>query len=279
MNEDALKNLLNRTLTRPVHPAIHAMAEEVWARHPGAVALIGYGSCLRGDEPKDTLVDFYVLVRDFSDVSTNAFARIGCRLLPPNVYYAERPPNRAKYAVMTIDQFARCMRADVANPYFWARFAQPVALIKGDVGRVVPALTGALKTLYGHGRGLGGEGADAFALAFAETYRTELRSERMGRAGEIVAANRAFYVEAAGAMGDIAPLRANWRPRRIGGKLLSLLRLGKAAFTFAGGADYLAWKIARHSGERIVLKPWQRRHPIVAGLLLLPRLLRSGAVR
>jgi hypothetical protein len=53
----------------------------------------------------------------------------------------------------------------------------------------------------------------------------------------------------------------------------------KAAFTFAGGADYLAFKVERHSGERIELKPWQRRHPILGALSLLPGLLRRGAVR
>jgi len=49
--------------------------------------------------------------------------------------------------------------------------------------------------------------------------------------------------------------------------------------TFAGGADYIAWKINRHAGTDIQLKPWQRRHPLLAGLSLLPRLLKSGAVR
>jgi hypothetical protein len=60
---------------------------------------------------------------------------------------------------------------------------------------------------------------------------------------------------------------------------LSVLRLAKASLTFAGGAEYIAWKINRHAGTSIELKPWQRRHPLLAGLSLLPRLLRSGAVR
>ena len=46
-----------------------------------------------------------------------------------------------------------------------------------------------------------------------------------------------------------------------------------------GGADYIVWKIERHSGEKIVLSPWQRRHPLLAAPLLLPRLLRRGAIR
>ena len=53
----------------------------------------------------------------------------------------------------------------------------------------------------------------------------------------------------------------------------------KASLTFAGGLDYLAWKINRHAGTAIVIRPWQRRLPLLAALTLLPRLVRSGAVR
>lgn len=63
------------------------------------------------------------------------------------------------------------------------------------------------------------------------------------------------------------------------GKALTLLRLAKATTTFAGGIDYLAWKINRHAGTKISIKPWQRRWPILGALTLIPRLLRGGAVR
>lgn len=278
-NVEALQSFVERSIGRAVHSGVESVAEKLWSRHPGAVALIAYGSCLRGEDPKETLIDFYLLTSDDAGVSRSGLARLGCRLLPPNVYYFEAAPYRAKYAVMTADQFARRMRSDIANPYFWARFAQPVALIRGDAGSVARALATALRTLYGHGRGLGGEGGEAFRRALAHTYRTELRSERAGRAADIVASHRDYFEDAARLMSDVAPLRANWPWRATCGKILSVLRLIKAAFTFAGGADYLVWKIARHSGETIELAPWQRRHPIVAGVLLLPRLLRSGAVR
>jgi hypothetical protein len=75
------------------------------------------------------------------------------------------------------------------------------------------------------------------------------------------------------------PRQPSWRWRRIEGKALSIARLAKASLTFAGGAEYIAWKINRHAGTDIQLKPWQRRHPLLAGLSLLPRLLKSGAVR
>ena len=75
------------------------------------------------------------------------------------------------------------------------------------------------------------------------------------------------------------PSSGNWAWRRFEGKTLSVLRLAKASFTFAGGADYIAWKINRHAGTNIQLKPWQRRWPLLAAITLLPRLLKSGAVR
>ena len=70
-----------------------------------------------------------------------------------------------------------------------------------------------------------------------------------------------------------------WSHMRRKGRLLSLVRLAKASATFAGGADYLAWKINRHSNAGLELQPWQRRFPVIAAITLLPRLLKSGAVR
>src|SRR3546814_10423386 len=70
-----------------------------------------------------------------------------------------------------------------------------------------------------------------------------------------------------------------WAARRIQGKLLSVLRLLKASATFAGGIDYLAWKINRHAGTKIEISAWQRRFPLVGAIFLLPKLIRSGAVR
>jgi len=70
-----------------------------------------------------------------------------------------------------------------------------------------------------------------------------------------------------------------WFLRRANGKFVSFSRLVKGAFTFDGGIDYLAWKISRHSGVEITPTPWQRRHPILAGLMLFIQLRRRGAFR
>ena len=72
---------------------------------------------------------------------------------------------------------------------------------------------------------------------------------------------------------------AQWRRRRREGKALTIARLAKASTTYAGGIDYLAWKINRHAGAAIEIKPWQRRWPLLGAISLLPRLILRGAIR
>ena len=88
----------------------------------------------------------------------------------------------------------------------------------------------------------------------------------------------AFFEPAAAAI-DRQVASGGWRRRRLEGKALSVIRLAKASATYAGGADYIVWKINRHAGSNFVLKPWQRRHPLLGAISLLPRLLKSGAIR
>ena len=143
---------------------------------------------------------------------------------------------------------------------------------------------------------------DLWRGAFALTYSAELRAERTQRAGSVVDADPARYeafttaaLAAAGlsarvgqdGMVTFPPLPAQdrrdgvraWTRRRREGKALTLLRLAKASATFAGGIDYLAWKINRHAGTAIRIRPWQRRFPILGAISLLPRLIGGGAVR
>ncbi len=51
--------------------------------------------------------------------------------------------------------------------------------------------------------------------------------------------------------------------RRGLGKLMSVLRLLKALFTFAGGLDYIAWKLQRHSGQEVVIPERVRQFPLL----------------
>jgi hypothetical protein len=285
-----LAALVAKNLDRPLSADVQAIAGHVRNHCPGAAAILAYGSCLRGVSTQDTLIDLYLLVEREADISPNPVSRIGARLAPPNVYYAEMTESgrtlRCKYAVMTLTAFARRMTSRTHNPYFWARFSQPAALVhvadEASRERVIAAIATAVTTMYGVARASAPpdcKPVDIWRRGFEETYRTELRPEAGNRAGEIVAANAAFYAEAARLIGHPPFQAISWSQRRFVGKLLSVVRLLKAAFTFEGGASYAAWKIERHSGEKIVLTPWQQRHPVLAGFMLLPRLLRRGAIK
>jgi hypothetical protein len=149
---------------------------------------------------------------------------------------------------------------------------------------VVNAISRAAPTLLAAAGELSGEAPlDRWRRAFALTYSAELRAERKGRAASVVDLEPERYSRVSGpaaavaaAFGDAA---GGWPLRRMQGKALSVARLAKASLTFAGGADYIAWKVNRHAGTQIALTPWQRRHPLLAAIVLLPKLVRSGAIR
>ena len=75
------------------------------------------------------------------------------------------------------------------------------------------------------------------------------------------------------------PGRVQWWLRRVLGKILSVKRLFKAAFTFNEPLQYLLWKIERHSGHYIEPSPLQLKHPLLFSWPLLWKLYRLGAFR
>ncbi|HEX6010409.1 MAG TPA: hypothetical protein VFY87_01120 [Geminicoccaceae bacterium] len=287
-------------LAAPVDPAVQAVAAAARAAHGDAVsAVLFYGSCRRDGYREGMLVDLYVLVDAYAAVHRSRLMRRLNWLMPPNVYYAEAPRAgatvRAKYALVSLDQFERRMRFSTSNPYFWARFAQPTGLVWARDARARAQVTGALAqaiaTTERATRPLLGDGADAldlWTLALRESYRTELRVEKPHRARAIVEDDRERWrrVDAALAAGEgeratetRAQALRHWRRRRVEGKALSVLRLVKASFTFAGGADYIAWKISRHAGAPVEFRAWERRHPLLAAPVVLWRLARRGIIR
>ncbi len=302
----SLEDYLAHQVTEPVPTVVAQLAAAARKRHErggGVLAVLAYGSALRDADPAETLVDLYVLTADFEAVSDSWLLRWGCRLVPPNVHYLEIEDGngrrwRAKYACLPLHQFARWMMRDVRNPYFWARFSQPVRLVwvRDDAAKaqVVSALAASVHTMCGIGKGLLDERTGrklepqetdclrCWEKALVATYGSELRVEGPDRARLIVESHRSHLMQLCTllkAEGDVAPISRHWWLVRLSGKGWSVLRLLKAAFTFSGGADYLAWKIERHTGVKVQLTSWQRRHPVLAYILLFPKLLRKGAVR
>jgi hypothetical protein len=283
-------------LDRPAPAGIREIVAVILDRHaPGVAAVLAYGSCIRDTSLDESLVDLYVLTQGLEHVSRGFLARIACQLLPPNVYYAECTHGsrvlRCKYSIMPLEDFTARMRASTDSPYFWARFAQPSRLVFVADDRcrsiVLSALVQASATMIAECRRLAKPGDDdltIFARGLKASYAAELRAERSARADMIANAGRSYFVELAAlfppaAGPDPARAESDWRRRRMIGKTLSVARLIKAGFTFEGGTDYLAWKIGRHSGENLVPKAWHRRHPVLSGLMQLPKLLRRGTVR
>lgn len=286
---DKFQSYVARVTAGPIHSAIAEMATLIRARHNNTQAVLAYGSALRDSNPENTLMDFYVLTQDFEGISENAFSRFLCKHVPPNVYYVEALINdksyRAKYAVLPTELLALRVKATTANPYFWARFAQPMQVVwTADAlvaKRVQQILIRAMETAKAHARELAPqqEFTRQWVDLFRNTYRTELRPEDANRAELIVEMQRNHFETISRSANLVAAAAMPWSLRRWQGKSLSVLRLLKAAFTFQGGADYAAWKIKRHSGVDIEVKEWHRKHPIIASVVLLPKLLRRGGLK
>jgi hypothetical protein len=278
-----LQQIIAEELARPVDPRVTDAAASVAAQHPGAVAVLFYGSCLRTGEIDGQMLDFYLIVRDYRTAYRKRWLAWANRLIPPNVFPFERGGVAAKYAVLSEADFDRLTRPEASTVSVWARFAQPVRLVwaadRDALARMAQIVAQAPATLLA----LTPEHKDAlarFRRGFELTYDAELRAERGDRPGSIVDWDPERYRRIGAAIHAPALyLEKRWRQLRRAGKALTLVRLAKASLTFAGGVDYLAWKINRHAGAGIVIKPWQRRWPLLGALILLPRLLRTGSVR
>jgi hypothetical protein len=70
-----------------------------------------------------------------------------------------------------------------------------------------------------------------------------------------------------------------WSRRRVQGKLLSVLRLLKALFTFDGGLDYIAWKLERHTGRPVDIPARVRKFPLLFVWGFMWKLRREGYFR
>jgi hypothetical protein len=292
-----LHDLVAEELALPVDPRVTAMAEAIADLYPRAArAVLFYGSCLRQSELDGLMLDFYLIVSDYRAAYGRGWFALANRLIPPNVFPFEHEGLVAKYAVLSEADFARECSVRARSVSVWARFAQPSRLVwsKDEAARAaaLDAVAEAAPTLFAlAGPAKAAHRDDPLALfraGFGLTYGAELRAERAGRPAAIVEADADYYRRLGAAVlaergepGGGAPEKAlrRWRWRQRKGKLLTLVRLAKATTTYAGGVDYLAWKINRHAGTKIEVRPWQRRWPILGALTLLPLLLRRGAIR
>ena len=297
-------------------PELQALLQGLRQAHGDSVnAILFYGSCLRSGNLLDGLVDLYLVVDSYRAFYPGSLRAVANWLLPPNVFYTEMPTAggtvRAKYAVLSGADLVNGTSRKWFHSYLWGRFCQPTALAwcrdaaaRGQVNacreaavrtfleRVLPRLpeSGSIHDLWQQGLQL--------------SYTTELRVEQAGRTAELAAAAADYYVaatrKAAGSLryplrieddgttpryqAGIGPAsrlisRISWPARQLQGKILSVLRLLKALFTFEGGLDYIAWKLERHSGQPVEIPEKVRRYPLIFIWGLFWQLYRRGIFR
>ena len=306
-----LESQLEAELGAAVPAPVAALAAELAGRaRGGTAAVLYYGSTLR-TSALDGLLDFYVLL-DRPSNWPGRLAALANRLLPPNVGYVEGNYGgvalKAKYAVMSMQQFEARVADKSLDTTLWARFCQPCRRpwqrSAADGLRATRAIGSAVLTASRWAAALGprqGRPAQYWSELFARTYATEIRVEQADRSQGIVdadldrysrllplawqSAGLAFHVLNDATLLPVidvarrSRMQQRWNRRQAWGKKLNLLRLCKAAFTFDGAMDYVAWKIERHSGVRIEVKPWQRRFPLLAAPGLYLKLRRLGVLR
>ncbi len=302
-------------------PGAQRLAAELRARHADAVvAVLFYGSCLRRGSTEGVL-DFYALTSGYRAAYRSMFPALLGAALPPNVHYIELPEEnlRAKYALISLADFARHATPASLDCRIWSRFCQPARIVYARDEATREALVGAaadaattmaarmLAWAPGDARERELETPALWARAFGETYRAELRSESPATIEAIAAAGPARYdavaraalavlaergeIEVLGAASAGAALRVAqepaalararraWRVRRPLAKALAIAGLLKTAFTFQGWLPYVVWKLERHSGAKIALSERQRRRPLLYAWPVILRLLRSGVLR
>lgn len=305
----SLTQLVADELAVPALPEVQAFAAHIAAQYPDAArAVLFYGSCLRSAQLEGQMLDFYLIVSDYESAYSQKWLVKWNKRLPPNVFPFEYNGLIAKVAVLSEEDFQSLNRAEASAASVWARFAQPSRLVwaANDTARntIATAISGAAPTLLNAALAFTEREVDVLDLwqtGFRMTYDAELRAERNDRPASVLEFDPERYIRFGKAalphtlianemrgekvhilpdlQGRIMQERNRWPALRRNGKLLTIARLAKAAFTYAGGIDYLAWKINRHAGTQIEIKPWQRRWPLVAALFLVPKLLAKGAVR
>ena len=281
-------------------PVLAQLLEQLRARHNDAICCtLLYGSCLRSGNIYDGLLDLYLICDNYRAAYGNSFMASANWLLPPNVFYAETTLEgrtlRSKVTMISLRDFQRGCSKAWFQSYIWGRFSQPTRLLycrdQQTRSEVKNALLRAARTFLDNAAPALPQSGSVSALwerALELSYATELRTERNGRAAELVAAAIDFYYAMTRAHADslsfdfevydangelhyrsqVHTMRRRWGAwswalRRGQGKMLSILRLIKALFTFEGGLDYIAWKLERHSGEEIHIPDKVRRAPLI----------------
>ncbi len=292
--------------------AIEALLDALRRRHGASLrSLIFYGSCLRNGNLEDGLVDLYAIVDNYRHAHGSSISALTNHLLAPNVYYVEAESGgrkiRCKYAVFSERELGKGVSARRTESYLWGRLCQPVAIAWAADNAALSTARAALRqasiTFLDEALPLAADKGyvrEIWATGLGLSYATELRSESPDRAIGIADQSALQLIEATASVAPSCrwPLHVGgefytcvipederrraarkWARRRVQGKVLSVLRLLKALFTFDGGLDYIAWKLERHTGRPVEIPPHVRRFPLLFVWGFMWKLYRQGYFR
>jgi hypothetical protein len=319
-NHTPLSALIAEESARPASSAVHVLAEEIRLRHGAAVtAILFYGSCLR-KQTLEGVLDFYVLVDSYQAAYASRILAWLNAALPPNVFYIEvrhgQRTLRAKYAVISSEDFYQAATPRSLHAIIWGRFCQPFVLVhardENARTQVIQSATEAMLTFVSRTVALLPSEHDMLPLqldvlwqkGFQETYRSELRAEHPETIRSLYAAAPERYdrvthaalaileqrdllrVSGAGRQFFLTMSESTrrqlwnaWRLRLPLAKTLYALRLLKSAFTFGDWLPYALWKLQRHTGVHVELSERQRKHPLIWGWPVIFKLLARRDLR
>ncbi|QHI95588.1 hypothetical protein GT348_04295 [Aristophania vespae] len=299
-----LKEILVSELTTSVAEPVALFAEALANELPKLpMGVLFYGSLLRDSDPTGIL-DFYIITESSADFSGSSLNQYANKILPPNVRYAETTHQgkiyRAKIATLSYEQFLARSSFSTTDTTIWARFCQPVRLLwvrdTHSADKILEAIERCIITASCWAALLGPERAPAeiyWHTLFAHTYKAELRVEKKGRSHNILQGQEARFAECLLAAwkqahisvefhsAELQPYitkrnrlkaKKSWNRIERLGRPLNVMRLIKAAFTFENGLSYILWKIERHTGKKIIVSDFEKKHPIICLPLIIWRL-------
>lgn len=275
-----------------------AFVEEINNNHQAAVVgIVFYGSCMRTRTYKDAMLDFYVVVDNYSNAYSNYWYRWANWLLAPNVFYQQTIVDgvsyTAKYAVIS-EKFLLSEVQHSFHSYFWARFVQPMSCIysRDDTFKnyFVDVQSNAANSFYSSVSPIlksKPSSRDFWLKGLQLTYAAEIRAEAESRANLIYENDCDYYdglyssISSSDSSSNSISLlsKFKWKLRILYGKFLSVLRLMKATTTFEGGVDYIAWKIERHTGQAVTVNEKMRKYPWLYIWPVVFKLIKNGIVR
>ncbi len=308
----AVLSAIELELARIPSEQVLAAARAISAERPeGIAAILFYGSCLHEQDVSGGLIDFYVVVDNYRDFHNSRIAAFANWLIPPNVYYLETiaagAKARMKYAVISRRTLQKQTAASCMHATIWGRLCQPCRLVyvrdREIQKEIEECIAQSVSTFYSAIQPLmpaDFSAQDLWCAGLARSYRTEFRAESETRPEHIYSRYPEYFEALTQALVADDPsvhetslgcyawqpsprsangARGRWHLRRIVGRALQVLRLSKGAFTFAGGLDYILYKVEKHSGKTVNVTDWQRRHPLLAAPGIAWQLYRVSGFR